>query len=145
MRTPAAAPEHAENRKSNRFGANGSRDIKKTVHHSGGRFSISLKMGYSNLMMQIRTKPALQKKSGFGLIGLLIVVAIMLFLVFGYQKIGSSQKQDTDGNTSVGTYQPIGTGDMQGQLEAGFEAKQKASDAVTNVQNRAARNIQGIE
>ena len=84
------------------------------------------------------------KASGFGLIGILVVVAIMLFFAFGYQKLGSS-KNPTSDESSAGTYQPIGTGDMKGQLEAGFEAKEKASDAVKNVQDRAARNIQGVE
>ncbi len=84
------------------------------------------------------------KVSGFGLIGILIVVALMLFLAFGYQKLGSSKETGSD-ESSIGTYQPIGTGDMKGQLESGFEAKEKASDAVKNVQDRAARNIQGIE
>ncbi len=95
--------------------------------------------------MRTQTKHSTSYASGFGLISLLIVVAFMLLFAFGYQKIGSSQKQDADDNTSIGTYQPIGTGDMKGQLETGLEAKQKASDAVTNVQDRAARNIQGIE
>lgn len=84
------------------------------------------------------------KASGFGLIGILIVVALMLFFAFGYQKLGSPQKSESD-ESSVGTYQPIGTDDMKGQLETGFEAKEKASDAVKNVQDRAARNIQGVE
>ena len=84
------------------------------------------------------------KASGFGLIGILIVVALMLFFAFGYQKLGSSKKPASD-ESSVGGYQPIATGDMKGQLEAGFEAKEKASDAVKNVQDRAARNIQGVE
>lgn len=95
--------------------------------------------------MEICTKYQIASKTpGFGLIGILIVVALILFFAFGYQKLGSSQAQNQD-ETSVGTYQPIGTGDMGGQLDTGFEAKGKATDAVKNVQDRAARNIQGIE
>ncbi len=96
--------------------------------------------------MQTSTKhqPSL-KQSGFGLIGILIVVALMLLFTFGYQKLGSNKQQGSDESSSIGTYQPIGTGDVKGQLETGFEAKQKASDAVKNVQDRAARNVQGIE
>jgi len=79
--------------------------------------------------MQTHMKHTSSKKSGFGLIGLLIVVALMLLFAFGYQKIGSTKKQDTDGNTSIGTYEPIGAEGMKGQLETGLEAKQKAGYA----------------
>jgi len=94
--------------------------------------------------MEIPKKHPSSKTTGFGLIGILIVVALILLFTFGYQKLGSSQKQNLD-ETSIGTYQPIGTGGIKGQLETGFEAKEKASDAVKSVQNRVDRDIQGIE
>ena len=92
--------------------------------------------------MQTHMKHTSSKKSGFGLIGLLIVVALMLLFAFGYQKIGSSKKQDADGNTSIGTYEPIGAEGMKGQLETGLEAKRKAGDAVKNIQDRTAHDVQ---
>ena len=82
--------------------------------------------------------------SGFGLIGILIVVALLLVFTFGFQKLGSSNP-DSEVDTKIGTYQPIGTGDIEGQLEAGFQAKEKARDTVNMIQDRTARDSQGKE
>ena len=95
--------------------------------------------------MRTQTKHDTSKQSGFGLIGLLIVMALTLIIVFGYEKIGSSKKQDGDGNASLGTYQPVGTEGMKGQLETGLDAKQKAEDAVKNIQDRTARDTREAE
>lgn len=76
---------------------------------------------------------------GFGLIGLVIIVALMLVFAFGVQKFSSSPEPEND--TSLGTYRPIGETNMKGQLETSFQLKEKAQDTVTDIQNRAARDI----
>jgi hypothetical protein len=84
------------------------------------------------------------RPAGFGLIGLLIVVALLLLFTFGYQKASHKAGPDAD-ETEMGSYQPIGTGDVKGQLQTGLEAKQKASDAVKNVQGQTQNRALGIE
>lgn len=78
--------------------------------------------------------------TGFGLIGIMIVVFIMLIIVFGFQKLQPArQLQETD--TSIGTYQPITPDSLPGQIEAGYQAKENAQATVKNLQDRVARDI----
>ncbi len=78
---------------------------------------------------------------GFGLIGLLIVAALILVFTFGFQKRAAQQTSSEPDETSIGTYQPIGT-NSQGQIEAGLQAKQKAVDAVKSIEQRSTQEDQ---
>lgn len=80
------------------------------------------------------------RAQGFGLIGIMIAILIILFLVFGFQKLHPAEKLPIDDDTTLGTYEPVSPDGMKGQLEAGFQAKQSAQDTVKNLQDRVARD-----
>ena len=84
------------------------------------------------------TSPSL---TGFGLIGLLIVAALILALTFGFIHFGS-QSEKPESDTAVGTYQPIGTSNTTGQLQAGYQAKKQAENLIQAEQERVTHDIQ---
>ena len=81
---------------------------------------------------------------GFGLIGIMLVVLIMLAIAFGFQKLQSSESSPAS-DTSLGTYQPITPDGLPGQLEAGYQAKDNAQATVKNLQDRVSRDASGNE
>lgn len=81
-------------------------------------------------------------RHGFGLIGIMIAMLIMLAIVFGFQKLQPEESSPTD-DTSLGTYQPITPANISGQLEAGQQAKESAETTVKNLQDRVTRDVSG--
>lgn len=85
---------------------------------------------------------ALTSRHGFGLIGIMIAMFIILAIVFGFQKLQPEESSPTD-DTSLGTYQPITPANISGQLEAGQQAKESAETTVKNLQDRVAHDVSG--
>lgn len=91
-------------------------------------------MARYNQSMLTTTSP-----TGFGLIGIMIAVFIILIIVFGFQKIQPA-RQPSESDTSIGAYQPITPDSLPGQLEAGYQAKENAQATVKNLQDRVTRD-----
>jgi len=83
-------------------------------------------------------------QTGFGLIGIMLVVFIMLAIAFGFQKLRPTESSPAS-DTSLGTYQPITPDGLSGQLEAGYQAKDNAQATVKNLQNRVSSDASGSE